>query len=584
MLAGAVALALALQPLLGGAAEAAASVAAAARTSAQPAAFVPAAIGAVSSPLRPSLSAPGTLLQGQVLLAPGPQVSHSPVPLPAAAALSLAAPSVKPVARAVLPAPAAAPVTAQTRFDAALPPALELQAPLNGGRESAASQLDALVLAARSDPAALSRIFDKARVADPGQAAALTDFLKDLADFRPDDAVSARLSLKGRDRVKLVFARSDGSQRLINGRFLPAYSSDGTPGTPALVLAGPVELAPAGAARQDHPGAWREYLGGGARRDWSVAAQRERRGWGPWAFDRALRSAQLVEQSWREGGWQETVRRRLESKRPEIGLSWFGRVAEKLTKIPVVGHVLTFSQKTATTIYTGLTALPLALAAAVTGSAQLELETAASVAKNPLLRLWVRDQRALDGLSPEARGLLFARVRRMRQRSLEAQGFLVVPDLAARTLNAPIRASEAAAALRSSFGAGTFGPRMIAAGTAKKGWAGRGLAAAGVLTSVLEDLGDTLCNPIMWAMLGTGQAVAALQAAKAAVWGAQAALAATQAAHYSLLALWNGPWIVSAADNLGMMAHHVGNGRTDKEFHKVMGWVASDVVYLLLLP
>ncbi|MCX5795632.1 MAG: hypothetical protein NTY77_09080 [Elusimicrobia bacterium] len=450
------------------------------------------------------------------------------------------------------------------------------------------------------------------------QAAALADFLRDTADYRPEGAVSARLEMDGQNHFRLVFERGDGGRKVLLGQFLPGTAPDGRTGPAAFIVMGPAEVSAHDKVRQDHPGYWREYAGGGLRLEWRSVARAEKKGWGPWAYELGLRDASLTEQAWRDGGWQDGETRPVKTVTAVQTRSWLGRAAAGFLKVPVLGHILRFSDGVAETVLTGLMIAQHMLAAAFGGPRWHHIEAAADLAKNPLLKLLTRDQWHLDRLSPAAREKLLAKVREERAAAVAGQLFPVAPELVRQLVDAPIDAREAVAALRSQYGIGTFGRRLIHAGSAAKGWKSAGLIAAGVLTGALEGAAESVCNPILWAMLGLGSAVGAagkaapaLTALGAAPWvmafsgdalmglalfcselvatvrgtsGALAGLYALRAAHATATALWWGPWLFSATDHVGRMVQLTARGEYDKDYFKQLSKAGTDAIYYFVIP
>jgi hypothetical protein len=469
--------------------------------------------------------------------------------------------------------------------------------------------------------------------ADPGgrQAAALADLLRDIADYRPDGAVSARLEMDGENHFSLVFERSDGGRRVLLAQFLPVTEDGGRSGALALILMGPAEVSAAGDVRQDHPGYWREYSGADRRLQWSAAERLERKGRGPWAYKVGFRDASITEQSWRQGGWQDEASRQVKSVITAQTRSWLGRAGDKFIQAPIVGPLLKFCDEAAETVLTGLMIGQRALVSLFRGPRLHNLEAGADLAKNPLLKLLTGDQWHLDRLSPAARDKLFAEVRAERGRAVAGQLFPLAPERARQIVDAPIAAQEAVAALREQHGIGTFGKRLIQAGAGASGWKRAALTAGGVLAGALEGAAESVCNPIMWSMLGLGSALgavqgtaagaSALQAVPPAIWapllyslgdgragvgvalaldevlvalrgglataeaaGALAGIYALKAAQATATALWWGPWLFSATDHVGRVVQLTAQGDFDKDYFKQLSKMGTDALYYFVIP
>ncbi|OGR60577.1 MAG: hypothetical protein A2X36_13185 [Elusimicrobia bacterium GWA2_69_24] len=470
----------------------------------------------------------------------------------------------------------------------------------------------------------------------PLAVAALADFLRDVPEYRPEGATNVHLDMDGRNHFRLQFERADSSRRILIGQYLGA----------AFVVMGAVEVSAKGESRQDNPGYWREYAGGGVRSEWVAPTRTEKRGWGPWAHEVELQDVSIFAQSWRAGRWERGTGRAVKTLLVREGRSALGRAEEKLMRAPVVGPLLRVSEAAAQTILTGVLIAPHALAARLAGrggqgaavpEAQLftfrgggagrGLDAGGDYAKNPLFRHFKKDGWHVDRLSPAAREALYAKVREERRLALENQPSPLAPELFNRIAQAPIAASEAAATLRTYYGVGTFGRRLIHLGSASRGLKRAALIAAGVLTGAVEGAAESVCNPILWAMLGLGAAATAAEAAVGAgaalgslpdvpallsswrsggLWfgaalglgelvtlargtalSARAAMAgvyALRAAHATLTALWWGPWLFSATDHAGRIVRLTAQGNFDKDYFKQLSKAGTDAIYYFVIP
>ncbi|MBI5208696.1 MAG: hypothetical protein HY927_01835 [Elusimicrobia bacterium] len=422
--------------------------------------------------------------------------------------------------------------------------------------------------------------------ADPGGSlsSALADFLRDVPDYKPADASAVRLSVDDKNHYRLIFERAGSGQRILVGQFLP--SSAGKPGPTAFIVMGAIETDAAGRARQDHQGYWREYLGGDKRLEWTSTDEKERKGWGPWAHENQLRGIWLAEQSWTEGRWREVKKAQTSAVTAKEGQSWFGRAGAKLMKAPVLGPTLKFCDDVAGTLYTGIVAVPSVIGAAA-GSDALSLEAAGSYAKNPLMKKLLDDKGYLDRLTPGARKELYDKVRENRLTALQSQPFPIPPDLARDAVNAPISDKEAVQTLSDGYGAGSYGKRIIAEGIQSTGWKRGLLTTAGIVTGVAESVGESFCNPVMWAMLGAGHVAAAVKGSSSFVagsTGAQAAFTAANAAHKVLTVAWWTPWLLSASDNVGKMVLLTAEGKFDDRYYKNVSELSADIIYLFAVP
>ena len=295
----------------------------------------------------------------------------------------------------------------------------------------------------------------------------------------------------------------------------------------------------------------------------------------------------LTECLWRDGRWQNRGARTVKTVTAKEGKSWLGRTGDRMMETPVLGDTLDFCDKTAATLYTGLMGAPQVFIAAATGSSTYSLEAGGSYAKNPLMNRIVGDQGHIDRLTPAAKQELYARVREERRRAVTGQAFPLSPEQSRQFIEAPVGAEEAAAVLRSEYGASTYGKRLIHEGAGTSGWQGAALTAGGVAMGVFENVGESVFNPILWATVGLGHAVTAVKggaaAAEGAV-GAAAGLHALQGAHAVATALWWGPWLFSMTDNAGRLVETTAQGKFDKEYFQRISDGGTDALYLFVLP
>ncbi|MCX5795613.1 MAG: hypothetical protein NTY77_08985 [Elusimicrobia bacterium] len=422
---------------------------------------------------------------------------------------------------------------------------------------------------------------------DGRRTAALADFLRDIAEYRPAGAVAVHLSMDGRNHFRLIFERGDHSRRILAGQFLPGISADGKPGPESFILMGPIELSADGQAREDHPGYWRQYTGDDRRLEWGGRARTEEKGWGPWARQNQLQEVTLTESSWLDGRWQSRGTRAIKTVTTKEGKSWLGRTGDTVMETPVLGDTLKFCDQTAQTLYTGLVGAPQVIVAAASGSDTYSLEAGGSYAKNPLMNLLIDEQGHIDRLTAGAKQELYAKVRAERRRAVASQPYPISPEQASRIVDAPIDAKEAAAVLRGEYGASTYGKRLIHEGAGTPGWQGAALTAGGVAMGVVESVSESVCNPILWATVGLGHAVAAVQGGAAVAEGAAGATAglyALKGAHAVATSLWWGPWLISATDNVGHLVETTADGKFDKEYFKRVSETGTDALYLFVIP
>lgn len=422
---------------------------------------------------------------------------------------------------------------------------------------------------------------------DGVSARQLGDFLRDIAEYRPADAVGVRLSADGQNHFRLIFERADKSRRVILGQFLPGTVRDGKPQRMAFIIMGAIEMDAAGNLNQGNPGYWREYTSDGSRLDWSATADTEEKGWGPWKHKNELASSWLTAKKWDNGGWSTTGKDKIKTGTVKEGLSWFGRAEEKIMTTPVVGSTLKFCGKVATGIYTGVVGAPQIILADLAGSDMYSIEAGGSYAKNPLVNLLIDDQGHLDRLSPGARKELNQKVDESRRQTLDASLFPLAPEIRAQALAAPVAAKEAVATLRENYGASTYGKRMVHQAADLDGWRSAAMTTGGVVTGVFENVAEGVANPILWVTLGAGEAVTALkgsQAVASGAIGANAALGAVRVVQAGATVAWWAPWLLSGTDNLGKVAQLTTEGKFDKEYFRKLGDVGADFLYMFVIP
>lgn len=415
----------------------------------------------------------------------------------------------------------------------------------------------------------------------------LGDFLRDIAEYRPQGTTGARLTADGRNHFRLIFERADKSRRVILGQFLPGTARDGKPQRMAFIVMGAIEIDAAGNARQDNPGYWREYSADGGRLDWSATTETEEKGWGPWKHKNELASSWLTAKKWDKGGWSVAGKEKVKTGTVKEGASWFGRAGEAIMKTPVVGPVLKGCDQVAAGIYTAVVGAPQIILADLAGSDMYSLEAGGSYAKNPLVNALLDDKEHLARLTPGARRQLAAKVDESRRRVLDSGLFPLSPEVRWEALQAPVSAKESVAALRDNYGASTYGKRMIAASADLDGWRSAAMKAGGVGAGVFESVAEGVCNPILWVTLGAGEAVTAIKGSQALVSGAigaKAALGAVRVVHAGATAAWWAPWLLAGTDNLGKVAQMTSEGKFDQEYYAKLGEAGADFLYMFVIP
>ncbi|MBI5622143.1 MAG: hypothetical protein HY924_00045 [Elusimicrobia bacterium] len=518
------------------------------------------------------------------LSAPTARVKDLQVQVPPLSGSARTAPAAAPAAQA--PAPV------QPKVERLSKHVLRITDPATG---KSTLEIGVADLLAVSDPAArtaLSRriaaeIFAALGRKDDRLAEALADFLRDIADYAPAGAKAVRLVVDSQGRYSLVFERADGLRRILNGQFLPSSGPGGRPGRPGFIVMRPVEAGVDGSVRSEDLGYWREYVAGGRRQEWTSTSEKEEKGWGLWAHQNELQKVWLEEEAWTGAAWQRTRRENVKTLTVKEGKSWLGKAGDKVMDTPVVGHTIKFCDDVGATLFTGISAAPQVLISAVSGSDTYSIEAAGSYAHNPLMRALVDEQGFLDRLTPGGRKELFSQTRLNRLKALQSNPFPLPPDLMRQAVDAPVSAKEAFSTLRADYGMGSYGKRLVSAAHEEEGWKSTALKVTGVATGVFENVGEAVFNPIMWAMMGTGEAAAAIkgtQAFAAGATGAKASLTVVKAAHMAATAAWWGPWLISATDNVGRLVRLTNEGKFDKDYYKHIEDVSADIIYLFLIP
>lgn len=408
---------------------------------------------------------------------------------------------------------------------------------------------------------------------------ALGDFLRDIRELKPPGTAAARLSIDEENHYRLIFELGEGGRKIFLGQFLPSSRPGSSPPLSFIVM-GRVDVDALGRARQERPGYWREYSGAQTRLDWISTSGFRDKGWGPWARKDEQQDIWTVEQEWKNGAWRPKEKHKVKTVDFKEGKSWLGRTGAKIMDTPGVGSALKLCDTIAAGLYTGLVGAANLAAAELSGSDSALLEAAGSYSKNPAMNRLIGDRGHLDRLTPAARLKLEQSAREARQRAVDAQLFPLSPEMKGNILKTPVGDAEAAAALRDNYGAGSYGKRLIHAGGRTSGWKTAAYTTAGVAAGVAEALGEGVMNPILWATLGTGEAVAALKGAQ----GARAGLAAMRAAHAAATAAWWGPWLFTAADNTGRLVELTAEGGFDKEYFHKLGLAGADALYLFVVP
>ena len=416
---------------------------------------------------------------------------------------------------------------------------------------------------------------------------ALREFLRDIAEYRPSDAISTTLTADDQSHYRLIFERADKSRRIVFGEFLPGTARNGKPGSMSFIVMGAVEVPPGEKHGRTHNGYWREYTGTGRRLEWSDTKETQENYWGPWKTRDELQVVWLAEQSWRDGRWQTMAKEKIKTVLSNPGQSWFSRAERAIMEAPLAGPVLNACNKVAASLYMAMIGTVQLSAAKITGSDIYSLEAGGTFAKSPLLSLFLSDESHIARLTPDARQELYLTVEMNRRRALDAGLYPVPPELRRRVINAPIEAKEAVEALRAGYGSKTYDRRLIHEAGSRNGWSSWTMTGGGIFVGAVENVGEGIFNPMLWSKLGAEKAVAVLKAggeAAGASLGAKTAYNAARAADAATTAAWVAPWLLNVTDSGGKMVKHTADGKFDKEYFRKLGEAAANAFYMFVMP
>jgi hypothetical protein len=419
----------------------------------------------------------------------------------------------------------------------------------------------------------------------------LANFLRDLHEYAPNEGYQrVHMSIDRNNPAKawtfrIVYDRRDGTKKVIAGQ-LAAGTAYGGKSSRSIIVTGAIEVDSTGSMSQDRPGYWREYSGSETRLEWTSKTRTEDKGWGPWSHKDTFQDIYLKQQSYVSGHWLDQGQELKKTLTEKVGKTWFGEAGDAIMHVKYLGEGLDFCGKVGKTLYTGIVAAPQVFIAAATGSDTYSLEAGGSYAKNPLMQALIDDQGYLDRLTPGAREQLYAKVREERRKAIESQPYPVPEAVARQAIDAPITAKEAVGVLGDSFGAGTYGKRLIHEGAQSTGFAKFAYTAGGVITGAFESIAESMLNPLVIATFGLGQAVAAANAAKGI---AQAGLAVRTAVgaltitHKVVTGLMVSTFLLNAADDIGKTVEATAEGRFDEAYWNQMSATGSDLLFMGLM-
>ena len=174
-----------------------------------------------------------------------------------------------------------------------------------------------------------------------------------------------------------------------------------------------------------------------------------------------------------------------------------------------------------------------------------------------------------------------------RRRALDAGLYPMPPQLRRQVIDAPIEAKEAVEALRVGYGVNTYDRRLIHEAGHLNGWRSWTMTGGGVLVGAVENITESMFNPVLWSKLGTEKAVAVLKGAGEAAdasFGAKAAFNAARAADAVTTAAWWSPWVLNMTDSGGKMLKATSEGKFDKEYFRQLGETGANAFYMFVLP
>ncbi len=381
-------------------------------------------------------------------------------------------------------------------------------------------------------------------------------FIRDALEGEPKTFKSVRLVLRADGGLEMIKERADGT-RVVD----TAYFRESTPFNKekfgrALVVTSTAKYDSLGKVLESDPRRQHEYL----RRflycshlTWGYDLEHTEKG--------GLGSDKKVYQwgviCWRDPGPNpapETVpgyggfEVKGEVKEDIPGTSALARLTKAFHNAPILGHAVEALGVVGKTVYTGIVGAG-QFAISATGSETYEVEAAATYFKNPIMHAAVDEEDFVAGMSPGARNILDAEVRKMREYELRKQGITTQTTELSKyndMMSAPITAKHRVQALK-HFGAGSYGERIAAIGEEP----GSGCVAS-VLTAVCggamtfaEGTAENL--PLLLATAGLSRA-AALDPAKFSGWAARG-ITLAGGAESVVTPFMTGMWVTGGADN-----------------------------------
>ncbi|MFH2203539.1 MAG: hypothetical protein ABIJ96_10520 [Elusimicrobiota bacterium] len=413
----------------------------------------------------------------------------------------------------------------------------------------------------------------------------LQNFLYDtFDDKRMMKGVKMRIDAQG--NFTLVYDYQNGTQRIELAKWGASTRYKGNFQL-ALVVQRPIHTDAEGKGQVD-PRRWREYLADGGQNQWHSRHGTEEAGW----FSSAKRIENIYLYQYRFDGakWrQQGVEHKDKIVNEAAGTSTFGIIGRGIHDSWGVGHVLKAGGWVGKSLYNGVVAGGQEIVYAISGDEEYGLEAAGGFANSPLMNSLLNDQGFIRRLSREQREVVTLKARQNREEALRLEGITRentdYRDYQ-KLLDQPYSEQELMGALR-NYGAGTYGSRLMEMAEEEEGWAKAGLTVAGGAMKFGENVGEMMCNPIIWVTMGAGAAVQSLNALKLAGHGTRwlsasavpAALTGARITHGVLTSVLYGTWTVSGIDNFGQMVNAFKDGDHSDSWTKAADF-GTDLFFL----
>ena len=434
---------------------------------------------------------------------------------------------------------------------------------------------------------------------------------------KDDRNQSMMMTVDTSGKLQLAYTYANGTKRIERSKFsyrtTAIYSSEYKKSGFGLVVLRPTLTDRSGRGTLS-PKLWREYLEKGGYTRHHTMIGFEEAGW--FSNAKSVEYPSAHRYYWvgtiEDGHWKEYASRDFKKIEKEVaGTSTLGIIGTAIHETPVIGHVLQGGEWVGKTLWTGIMAAPPTIVYAISGNTDYGVAMSGSWTKNPAMNLLVSDEEHLAKMDNDMWFVVLNKARINRENDLNELGLTEeLTDMQER--NKLVRqwrgkeyasleeclkfnSSEVCNRYRYSmeermravkgFGAMTYGDTIIEGAQEKSGAAYYAQNTAGWGLKIIENVGETVFNPVIWATFGVGRGVQALTALRAAGSSARflpAALSTARVTHTVMASTLYATWGVSGIDNLGQTIVAIKDGDTEKAWKKAADF-STDLFFVWMM-